>query len=873
MFIQRLIRSATALALIAVPATVTWTSEGWSQADTIVVTTRKREENLQAVPISVDVINRGSIERQGVTGLEDIVKFSPSFIVSERSTQDAITITVRGLQSTRGRSNVAFLIDGIDVTSESFGAGASLMVSQRLLTDIQRIEAVKGPQSALYGRAAFAGAINYVTRDAPDEFESQVGFEIAEYDEYSVNGSVGGPVTDNLGVLVNSFYWDEEGQYSNSISGSDVGGGNGWGGSVTVNFDPTEAISLKGRLEYTDEEFNPRPQARLLADTFLTSADLPMGTPPAIVAEAIAEGGHMFVSNYGDADGAVIRQSESILTGEDNEGNTLEMFRGSLVASWDVDALRGTLTSYTSYVDSTVTDNNTRDGFAIGRPDMAIGEFWTNEDRDTQIFSQEIRYQSDFDGPFQFTLGGNYWTSERTQVQQGILGNGCSFLSVLLFRACATPPIFTAVPWQDVFQGLIDGGNLHHQQPLNVDDDHWSVYAMVEWDITDKWKLTLENRYSEDEQTVDRAVLNATDNATGAAIQFSETCGTFAGSSCNTVATAETLGFGAIGVRGATVVGTGRRSDTVKSSYNTPKGTLEFTPNEDLLFFASVARSQKPAGITLGGGASGGPFGIDEQSFESEKMLAYEIGAKTNWSGGFGDLRLNGSAFFQDYSDKQTTVRVRVPDGSTNRRTLNAASVEIWGFELDAVWQTPVEGLTLAAAYTWLDSQFIDFTNVVDDARSVNLAGNCTPEAGPDLVLGTADDECIVSFAGNDVEGAPEHAFSAAASFTRPLPFGSAPINWFVEGDAQYLSERFTDPDNRQIFDDYWKVNLRFGLEGDNWEALVFVDNLNGDSTIQSGASIPDGAMILSPITGVTSIDIGVLPRKRQFGFRAKIKF
>jgi hypothetical protein len=101
----------------------------------------------------------------------------------------------------------------------------------------------------------------------------------------------------------------------------------------------------------------------------------------------------------------------------------------------------------------------------------------------------------------------------------------------------------------------------------------------------------------------------------------------------------------------------------------------------------------------------------------------------------------------------------------------------------------------------------------------------------------------------------------------------NAPFNWFIEGDTQFLSERFTAPDNRQIFDEYWKLNLRAGLEGDNWEALVFMDNVTGDNTIQTGASIPDLATILHPATGFNSINIGILPKKRQIGIRAKYKF
>ena len=870
---RNLFGSVVMAAALVLTGSMGFPSEGWAQLEELVVTARKKEENLQHVSLAITAIGSETIVRQGVTNLQDVASFDPSFVFLEAGAQKSTRIIVRGLSPTRGRSNVAMLIDGIDVSSEAIGtSGASLLTSQHLLADVQRIEMVKGPQSALYGRSAFNGAILFVTKDAPEEFEGKVSAQIAEYGEYNLNAYVGGPVTDNLGLLVSGFYWDEEGQYTNSISGDDIGGGDGWGGSATINWDPAEVFSLKGRLEYSDEDYDQRPQARFLPDTIFTAADLPAGTAASVIARSIAEGGGSFLSNYGDADGAVVTPSESILTGDDHPGNTLELFRASLVASWDVNALRGTLTSYTGYLDSAVTEDYAYDGAAVGRPDTLFGNHSIVNDTDTEIFNQEIRYQSNLDGPVQFAVGGLYWTSERTQISSGILGNGCDLLSILFDGECDSRAPF--VPWQDVFQRQIDAGNLQRQQPMIVDDDHWSVYALIEWEITDKWKLSLENRYVDEEQTVDRGVLTGTDDLTAEPVDLLEACTLFSADDpddfCNTVATGKTIGISALSARGITIDGTGRRSDTVTSSYNTPKGTLEFSPNEALLFFISAGKGQKPGGIDIIAGGSN-VVDLSVSAFEPEEMWAYELGTKTNWSGGFGYLQVNGSAFFQDYSDKQVSVRLRQLDGSTRRATENAASAEVWGVELDTVWQTPVEGLSLSVAYTWLDTEFIEFTDITDSPDTIFRVENCTPDPGDDGMLGTADDECVVSYAGKSLEGAPEHALRAAASLSRPFP--NASMNWFIEGDTQYLSERFVDPDNAQLLDDFWILNLRVGLEADNWEAIVFVDNATDNDTIQSANGIPDAARILHPAVGFFSTDAGVLPNKRQVGFRAKYRF
>lgn len=874
---SRVTGATTLAAILALPMAASVTSPGWAQEpDEIVVTTRKREESLQEVPIAVTVIDDKTLERQGITGLEGIASLSPSFIFNESSSQKDVRLAVRGLTPTRGRSNVAFLVDGIDVTSESIGsAGASLLVSQRLLTDVSRVEAVKGPQSALYGRAAFAGAINYVTKNAPDAFQGQLFAELADYGEYTVSGTVGGPITDKLGFLVTGFYWDEQGQYTNVVSGDDVGGGDGFGGSLTVNANPTDAISIKFRLESTDETYKQRPRARFLPDTTLTAEDLPVGTPAEIVAEAAEAGSYSYLSDFGNADGAEIRLSESILSGDERLGNTLELFRASLIASWDL--YWGSLTSYTGYVDATTTEDYSLDGAADGRPDALVGDQWVFNDDETEIVSQEIRYQSDLDGPFRFTFGGNYWTSKRTQVEKGILGNGCDFSSTLFAGVCATPSAIS-VPWQAVFQRQLDAGDVNVRQPLRVDDDHWSVYGMLEWQVTDRWKLTVENRYVKEEQTVERGVLNARGSRTPGAFDVVETCQLFtanlATSFCKTVATAETLGFGAAGgfngFEFVTVVGTGRRSDTVSTSYNTPKVTLEFAPTDDVLFYMSAGKGQKPGGIDVLGGASA-VLDIDSRIFDSEELWAYEIGAKTTWDGNFGSLLLNGSGFFQDYTDKQVSLRVREVDGTVSRNTENAASAEVLGVELEAFWRTPVEGLSLSAAYTWLDTEFGEFSDITDDPQEILLAGNCTPEAGGDRVLGTSDDQCTISFAGNSLEGAPEHAFYAA--FTLKRPFADSATDWLIEADTQYQAERFSEPNNRQIYEDFWKLNVRGGLVSDSVEVVAFIDNVTDNSSIPSSGRVPDTGFILNPAVDFRLVDIGLLPRRRQFGIRFKYRF
>jgi outer membrane receptor protein involved in Fe transport len=244
-----------------------WPTAGWAQIEEIVVTTRKREESLQDVPIAVTAIGSEQIERQNINSLDDIVKLAPSVQFDSSFGPSDTRVTIRGLSNTRGRSNVAFLIDGIDVTTENLVvAGSGLLANRRLLNDVERIELVKGPQSALYGRAAFAGALSYTTKEPGPVAAGKVGIDFAEDGQQQIDFSYETPVKgieDILAVRVSGVWWDEDGRYENAVSGEEVGGTDGFGGAFTTVFTPTDAIKIKARLEYTDENIQPRPTFRL----------------------------------------------------------------------------------------------------------------------------------------------------------------------------------------------------------------------------------------------------------------------------------------------------------------------------------------------------------------------------------------------------------------------------------------------------------------------------------------------------------------------------------------------------------------------------------------------------------------------------------
>ena len=159
------IRKARFSALVAGVCAATLVAPLFAQElEEIIVVARKREESLQAVPISITTFSEEDLAVQGIDSLEDIARQTAGVIFDKGFSPQDTRVVMRGLSPSRGRPNVAILLDDVDISSESIRtAGSSLSVNLRLI-DIERIEVVRGPQSALYGRSAFGGAIHYVTR-------------------------------------------------------------------------------------------------------------------------------------------------------------------------------------------------------------------------------------------------------------------------------------------------------------------------------------------------------------------------------------------------------------------------------------------------------------------------------------------------------------------------------------------------------------------------------------------------------------------------------------------------------------------------------------------------------------------------------------
>ena len=137
----------------------------------VIVTAQRRAERLQDVPVAVTAFTAADIEARGIASTRDVLPMTPNVTYDESFTVGNSFVSVRGVaQINNADSPVAIVVDGVPQNSQK-----QLRME---LFDVERIEVLKGPQGALYGRNAIGGAINIVTRAPTNDFDgwAQVGY-------------------------------------------------------------------------------------------------------------------------------------------------------------------------------------------------------------------------------------------------------------------------------------------------------------------------------------------------------------------------------------------------------------------------------------------------------------------------------------------------------------------------------------------------------------------------------------------------------------------------------------------------------------------------------------------------------------------------
>ncbi|MBO9709935.1 MAG: TonB-dependent receptor [Caulobacter sp.] len=199
------------------------TAPAWAQTapdsislEEVVVTAQKRAENIQEVPLAVSVMTSRQLESAGVKDFTDVTRVAPSLTIRQADQPINASVALRGIGTFAYgigvEPSVAVQLDDVPV---SFQARAFAD-----LTDVERVEVLRGPQSTLYGKSASAGLINITTRDPSSKFSVLANAMATDDHEYGGAVSLSGPITETLGYRISASYSDFDGNVKNLYDGS-----------------------------------------------------------------------------------------------------------------------------------------------------------------------------------------------------------------------------------------------------------------------------------------------------------------------------------------------------------------------------------------------------------------------------------------------------------------------------------------------------------------------------------------------------------------------------------------------------------------------------------------------------------------------------
>ncbi len=771
----------------------------------IIVTARKVEENLRDVPIAVTAFTEQSMEEQGISSLQDIADSTPGFDFASAFGRDDFRPVIRGQSNILGRANAGMFVDGLIIEE----GNASIP-----LAALQRVEVVKGPQSALYGRNTLSGAINYVLKTAGTENVTEASLDLGGRGMARAEFHFSGPLSDTVGAAVTVAHYERDGEYDNNYPGNALGTP-----AYSDEAGAQETTSLTGVLTIAaGDRVNIRAHAiyETTDDGQYAMAVIPSSENNCFIAnarKAAARGHGPFTQPSPPAgtpeasavrSGSVAYNGSGYYCGEVNVSQVLEAQGGGTQletqfypdAGTERDSLRLgfridaeltnviTFTSLTGYNDVS-TDSALDQTF--GRSDVRprpfplppipsrVG-FVVLDEEEFDDFSQEFRLRFDRSENLNYTVGAYLYESDESAID-------------ISSSAQPTGASYMGAPLAD------DGASSISSR---------SVFGTIEFRATNQLVLGAEARWNEDEFDTRPA----------------------------------------------------GEDDSVNGSFDSflPKLTARYEVSDDAMVYFTAARGNKPGGLNAAEGTPEADRFVDE-----EQATNYELGLKALWLD--NRLETNVAAFLIDWEDMQlTSTRAATVNGDNRTFSIlqNVGEASIQGYELDVTWRA-TDFWTARLGYAWVDSEIDRFVQSVD-------AGAATPGAVREAALinggYSASGDVVIS--GVALPQTSREQMVLSNVFEGRLNMMG--WNWFLRADYHFNSERFAQVYNLASTGDREIVNVRGGIRCDNIDLELWIDNALDDDTSPALIRYVDSAVGGPFIFGFDRA-IGItLPEKRRVG-------
>jgi outer membrane receptor protein involved in Fe transport len=753
------------------------------EIDTLFVTARKREEALQDVPVAVSAFSEETLLNRQIETIDDIARFTPGLSFAKAFGRTTERPVIRGLGNVLAgvqfgvESGAAYFVDGVYYPGD---------LQSLNITEVERVEVIRGPQSALYGRNTYSGAINFVTR-SPAESQPEVKLRFGQDGDAEFNATLAGAlIEDVLGASISARYYSFDGEYTNIVTDETVGDEESRSVSGVLDWTPTQDLRIRTRLSLQRDDdgtraffLQPSEQNNCFPGTrsnkawaitgstnnnqyFCGEIERPTDTValndrPAVPGQPQSIPGVPDVPFPGQAFGPPLGiDPYNSAQGVAFSGVERDLTYASILGEWDISGSGWMLVSSLAYRDDdrkTGSDSDHSSVNYLPNPDPAPGlpgppvnpgdppqDFnfaddipecflCASEQDDAEDWSVELRVESPENERLRGMLGAFLYN-------QDIDG------SDILFTTSAR--------------------DSYYVRPVNEKEetDNWAIFGMVEYDITDTVTGTLEGRYFDEKKSL------------------------FQDQTVQPSLTAVPI-----------------FDEEVDFDEFAPRVTIDWQAADELLVYAIYAKGYKPGGLN---GKAGLTATNPSPTYGQEESDNYELGLKTTWLD--GRLIANTSFFFIDVDDIQLTTPLTTGSGALTSIVTNQGAGEVKGLELE-LQLAVTDDLNVGATYALADTEF---TEGCDEFQWTLTSGgglltdfaNCTGNN----VNGQGDG----SIDGKKFPLSSENQVSAWADFRRPI---SDDWELFVNADVSWEDEKPVQVHNLAWVPDATLVNAQFGVD------------------------------------------------------------
>ena len=837
---MRLIKNTPiALAVSAALATslqvsTAFAQESESMLEEVMVTARKREESLAETPIAITAISAAEIQAGAFKSLVDVQKTAPGLFVETMNNENARTVLMP-----RFRGVTFDASSPLQRTSSVFVDG--LIVSSGLhslpITQVERIEVIKGPQSALFGRNTYSGAINIITRRPGDELKGGIEVDYGAKSKGSTTGYIEGPITSNLGARATFSYTDKEGHYDNAfVEGQRLGDEETLAYGLMLDFNPTEDLNIMVRASsYEDDDgpgayavvgglaehnfcAEPTPAINSFSCFFVNGLESAykgaVNIPSAIGASSSADVFSKATGQLRDASGnwaglsgdgyAPIGDHSFDDLSHNGFGKAGEGERFGAIVSWDM----------TDSLNLNVAYGKNEDDYVLFHDFDAAGAFGFH------VYNARVTEDETFEVRLSGTSDRLNWSIGATQVEMSSKAHGGFYDQYFGDFSGSAGYWFADIRNPDTAFSLIEA-------------DTTGIFASVDFSITDKLDLTLEVRRQEDE--INDPNVNAAAGKNIAPAEFKSTL---------------------------------------------PRVVLKYQLNDNHMLYANYSEGTLPGGFNpevaskLTTPEQISTFNADTpgigETYEEETLKNYEAGWK--YSSNDGRLAMNLAVFHMERADQVYSGFGVIPsdvscsgdtdgDGVPNTETCtvafsgNGTSSDIDGLEIDFNYRV-IDSLLLQAAVGYTKAEISDFPANGD-------CGDFNDVFGPGL-----------SCAGQQAARYPEWIGSLIATYDFDTPMGGA----YARGEFFYTGSYYDEVTNLTKIPDATELNIRVGVRMDNGISLeAYVSNLTDEDAPTGGNNIADTSKYVRDTTfaynfAVESVHIHMRDQ-REAGVRLRWDF